>query len=155
MDHCAARCLSSTWNICYLVLWSIDTSCGALWCSSILMVAFVVEFICCHRSWIMVSIICCCVSWSVVSFNLLQRLVERFRATQPPKLRLCLLRHFGFDIMSSRLEAGTILTHSGSSASPPPPPTSSHGPISFTYPPHLGFHYILTTRSGQASCLGT
>ena len=81
-------------------------------------------------------IICCCVSWSVVSFNLLQRLVERFRATQPPKLRLCLLRHFGF-LMSSRLEAGTILTHSGSSASPPPPPTSSHGPISFTYSPRL------------------
>ena len=44
---------------------------------------------------------------------------------------------FSLRLMSSRLEAGTILTHSGSSASPPPPPTSSHGPISFTYSPRL------------------
>jgi hypothetical protein len=48
---------------------------------------------------------------------------------------------FSLHLMPSRLAAGAILTHSGSSAAPPPSPTPSHGPISFTYPPHLGFHY--------------
>jgi hypothetical protein len=34
---------------------------------------------------------------------------------------------FSLHLMPSRLAAGAILTHSGSSAAPPPPPTPSHG----------------------------
>jgi hypothetical protein len=68
----------------------------------------------------------------------------RSRATQPPNLWLCLLRHFGFLTSPHAIptRSGCLLTHSGSSADPPPSPTPSHGPISFTYPPHLGFHYV-------------
>jgi len=45
VEHCVARHSSSTWTICCLVSWSMDTSGGANWCSSGLMSAFVVSFI--------------------------------------------------------------------------------------------------------------
>ena len=61
---------------------------------------------------------------------------------------------FSLRLMPSRLAAGAILTHSGSSAAPPPPPTPSHGPISFTYPIHLGVHSLMTSTKSKQN-LGT
>ena len=68
----------------------------------------------------------------------------RFRATQPPNLRLCLLRHCGF-----LTSPHAIPTRSGchpnscrllrrSTSAPHVIPRA----LSFTYPPHLGFHYV-------------
>jgi hypothetical protein len=56
---------------------------------------------------------------------------------------------FSLHLMTSRLAAGAILTHSGSSAAPPPSPTPSHGPISFTYPPQWHRHVSIGGSGGQ------